>query len=306
MKKTKKSKDTEKYEIDALLNILEDFDIERQKAQKYNEELERKNKKLTEQKEKLKKTMAKMASLEEVDEMKTEFLSMISHSLKTPLTPIYSQLQLFSEGYMGKLTKEQDEGINLIMDNMRRLEKLIRDLLNVSMMQGKKISINVAKNDLSKIIKEAGKFFEQTLQKNKIKLKYDLQKIIAEFDRDKIYECVQNLIDNAMKFTPKKGTITLKCKKQGDKARVCVQDTGIGMSKKESERVFEPFKQASKKISIKYKGTGLGLAICKGIVEAHDGNIWVESKKGKGSKFIFTIPLKAKKELKKKKIAKLK
>jgi PAS domain S-box-containing protein len=233
--------------------------------------------------------------LRELDKMKTEFLNMTSHELKTPLTPMRTQLELLVDNRLGKLNSKQKESIDMIHKNIVRLTKLVNDILSLSRIQGRKLELNFQEASIEEVVSEVIENTDEFAKKKKVRIIKSIdnvQKFL--FDRDKIIEVLLNLVHNAIKFTPENGEIEVCVKKQKGEVVVSVKDNGVGISKEKSRNLFTPFYQADSSQSRQVGGTGLGLSICKGIVELHGGEIWVESTEGKGSTFFFTIPIKSK------------
>lgn len=235
--------------------------------------------------------------LKEIDEAKTQFLSVTSHELRTPLTPIKSQLQLLLKGYLGELNDKQIKSLEMIERNTDRLDRLLQELLEISRIQSGRLKINPTKESLSDVIRCALDFLRPNIEEKGLTLKSNLEEIELEFDRDKITQVIQNLLTNAMKFT-ESGEIEVNLKRYGDGAIVSVRDTGIGMNEEEIKNLFKPFFQVDSWKSRKAGGVGLGLAISKGIIEAHGGRIWCESKPKSGSTFYFVLPSKPGEEIK--------
>ena len=235
--------------------------------------------------------------LKELDEAKTQFLSITSHELRTPLTPIKSQLQLLLKGYLGKLNDKQIKSLQMIERNTDRLNRLLQELLEISRIQSGRLKLSPSKENLSEIIKNTLDFLKPYIEEKGLTLRSNLEDVEIEFDKDKITQVIQNLITNAIKFTDS-GEIEVNLKRYGDGAMVSVKDTGVGMSEEEQKNVFKPFFQADSWRSRKTGGVGLGLAISKGIIEAHGGKMWCESKPNKGSTFYFVLPPKPGEEIK--------
>jgi two-component system, sensor histidine kinase and response regulator len=261
---------------------------------KLNGELEQK---VEERTKKLKQSYKK---LQELDKMKSKFLTISSHELKTPLTPTKIQVQMFLEGEFGELTPDQKKSFEIISRNMDRLDHLIGDILEISRVEAEGFKLKLSEIDVGNSIKEVFKSMKDVANKKKIKLSYKvypLPQILA--DEKRIVEVLENLVNNSLKFM-EKGSVSIEAKKQKDNILVKVKDTGIGISKEHREKIFEAFFQIEPMYTRKYGGTGLGLNICSGIVKQHGGKIWVESELGKGSTFYFTLPLKQGKVLTKK------
>ncbi len=228
----------------------------------------------------------------ELDTAKTDFLSITSHELRSPMTPMKAQLQMLSEGYFGKLKKKQKESIEIITRNADRLDRIIVDFLEISRIEAARLKFNFREIDIGETIKETVKFMQGFANEKNIKFKLDIDEIPKiEADPDRISQVLRNLINNAIKFSKEKSTIEVAAKLKGDYLEFSVKDTGCGLSNENQIRIFEPFYQVEGSSKRRFGGTGLGLAICRGIVESQKGKIWVESKIDKGSKFHFTIPL---------------
>jgi len=228
----------------------------------------------------------------EMIKMKLEFISMVSHELRTPLTVIKEGISLVADESAGEINEEQKEMLGLSKKNVDRLAKLINDVLDFQKLEAGKIKINAQPNDINEIVR--GVYETMTLAaKGKgvdFSLELDDRLPKAGFDNDKITQVLTNLVDNAMKFT-EKGSIVIKTSKENGMIHVSVSDTGCGIKKKDLSRVFGRFEQLSTGGERKTGGTGLGLAICKGLIERHNGKIWVDSVFGKGSKFTFALPV---------------
>jgi len=235
----------------------------------------------------------KIEELKELDKLKDNFLNTTSHELKTPLIPIHSQAQLLLDGDFGKLNGEQKKSLEMIFRNEKRLDRLVSDVLDISRIQTKKLKIIPKKFSLTKVIKSIDGDMKLKVQEKEIDLTMklaDLPKIVA--DSDRITQVVSNLINNAIKFTPEKGKISIEVEKSEKEVVVKISDTGIGISPINLKKLFTPFVQLDTGLARKHGGTGLGLVISKGIIEAHGGKIWAESKgEGKGSAFFFTLPI---------------
>ena len=237
----------------------------------------------------------KIEELKELDKLKDDFLNTTSHELKTPLIPIKSQIQLLMAGDYGDLNKEQKESLEMISRNEKRLGKLVTDVLDISRFRSEKLKLIPKKFSLLKIIQNTVEEMKPGAREKEIDLTtklVDLPEITA--DPARISQVVSNLLNNAIKFTPEKGKIVIEAEKKEKEVIVKVIDTGVGISPKNLKKLFTPFFQLESGLARKHGGTGLGLVICKGIVEAHGGKIWAESKgEGKGSTFSFTLPVKA-------------
>ena len=232
------------------------------------------------------------AERNELDTAKTDFLSITSHELRSPMTPMKAQLQMLHEGYFGKLSKKQKDSLRIITRNADRLDKIIVDFLEISRIEAARLKFNFRKINIIDTVKETVKFMQGFANEKNINFDLDLDEIPEiEADPDRISQVLRNLINNAIKFSKENSTIKVSAKLKNDYIQFSVKDTGCGLSNQNQIRIFEPFYQVEGSSRRRHGGTGLGLAICRGIVESQKGKIWVESKEDKGSKFIFTLPL---------------
>lgn len=234
--------------------------------------------------------LQKVKQLEELDKMKDEFFSSAAHDLKNPLTPVLAKSQLLLKGHFGELNEKQRLGVETILKNTNRIIRLTDDITTISRMRAGVLKFEMNENNIIDIIENSVENMELNAKEKKIALikKYPESLPPIKCDKDRINQILGNLIGNAIKFTPEFGKIIVAAEKNENNVIISVEDTGIGISKENQEKLFNAFFR----ISSKYEGTGLGLSICKNIVAAHRGKIWIESEIGKGSKFIFTLPIK--------------
>lgn len=225
----------------------------------------------------------------ELSKLKDELVSVISHELRTPLTAIKLYVSLLLSGKFGELTEKQQKPITVVQEESDRLAKLINDILSLSRLESKKSKLELEQADFSKVVDKD--FFKPLLDNKSISL---VDEIPSPFpvvvDKEKLKRVVINLIDNAAKFTPAGGTITLGGEKTRDGFSFFVSDNGKGIPTEKIPHLFDKFYQVEDHLTRQAGGTGLGLAIVKSIIELHQGTITVESEVGKGSKFIITIP----------------
>ena len=244
----------------------------------------------------LNQTISTLAKKQEevkgIDYAKTEFLSMTSHELRNPMTPMKAQLQMLEENYFGKLSDKQKESIKIITRNADRLDKIISDFLEISRLETARLKFNFRETDIAQLIKEIVQFMEGFLKEKNIKLETNIEKLpIIKADPDRVSQVLRNLINNAIKFSNEKSKIDITAKLKNNQILFSVIDYGCGLTPDDQIRIFEPFYQVESTNHQRHDGTGLGLSICRGIVESQKGRIWVESKPGAGSKFYFTLPL---------------
>lgn len=231
--------------------------------------------------------------LEQLDKAKSEFISLASHQLRTPLSIIKGYVSMMMEGDWGKVNPEQEKQLEKIYLSNERLIKLVEDLLTVSRIESGRLEFDLKWLDLGDLAESVVKEFSQLADKKELYLKYlkpkkPLSKVKA--DSLKIRQVVQNLIDNAINYT-KKGGITVRIKEKKGKLVFSVQDTGIGVSEEEKVTLFERFSRGKEVGKMNTEGVGLGLYLAAKLINAHKGKIWVESEgKNKGSAFYFELP----------------
>ena len=231
-----------------------------------------------------------------VEKMKTEFVSITAHQLRTPLSAIKWTLRMILDGDVGKISKEQQSFLNKTYKSNERMIKLINDLLNVTRIEEGRFLYNVQKEDIIDVIKKEITPLKEIAQRKglKFEVNFPKEKIPKiDIDSEKISLVVQNLINNAISYT-KSGSIKISFKFEKEKKwfLFSVQDSGIGIPEVQQKRIFTRFFRAISAVRAETEGTGLGLFIAKNIIEAHGGKIWFESKENKGSTFYFTIPIK--------------
>ncbi|MFB5607209.1 MAG: sensor histidine kinase [Candidatus Nitrosomaritimum yanchengensis] len=231
--------------------------------------------------------------LKEIDEKKSEFMSMISHELKTPLMPIKGYVQLLQkQELMGNLNEKQLDAINEISISASKLEKLIQDVLMAQKIDLGKLSVEKDIIESKILVEDSYKAFVPTCEEKDVKLTMSVESNEMVYsDSDRIAEVFSNLICNALAFLPEKnGVLEIGTKDNSDFVTFYVQDNGVGMSDQQQQNIFKKFYQADTSSKRKKEGSGLGLAICEGIVKALGGKMWVESILGKGTTFFFDLP----------------
>mgnify|MGYP000167905047 FL=1 len=228
--------------------------------------------------------------LKELDKLKSDFVSMVSHELKTPLAAMRTSAQVLNMRDAGEKTKR--EMLDIILRNIDRQTNLVNDLLDLSRIESGRMELKIGSVPLDSVIADSIESVKQAAMEKGIKLDVDLPEGISPVkgDREKLTQVITNLLTNAIKFTPRSGEISIKAHDLDGQVEVKVRDTGIGIAPEDLDMVFEKFYQVDSTSTREAGGTGLGLAICKGIIEAHNGRIWAESELGKGSTFIFWLP----------------
>ncbi|WP_321417349.1 PAS domain S-box protein [uncultured Methanomethylovorans sp.] len=233
---------------------------------------------------------AKMMA-EENNRMKSEFLANMSHELRTPLTAIIGFSDLLNTQHYGELNKKQSEFVNHIYNSGHHLLDVINDVLDLSKIEAGKMELECDHFYVIEVLEEVQKsLFPMASRKGiEISISKNNNELELFADRLKFKQIMYNLLNNAIKFTPDNGMISVIVKSIGKTIEVSVSDTGIGIPENMHEDIFDPFIQVDASTRRKYGGTGLGLALTRRFVEMHNGKIWVESEEGKGSIFTFTI-----------------
>mgnify|MGYP003988183597 FL=1 len=229
----------------------------------------------------------------QLEKAKTEFLSITSHELRSPMTPMRAQLQMLLGGYFGKLTTKQKNSIDIVERNTSRLDKIIVDFLEISRIEAARLKFKFIRGDPNICVQNLVEEMKGFMPEKEIDIVFIQEKLpIIEHDPDRLCQVLRNLLNNAIKFTPEREKIIIKSKLYQGMILFSVQDKGGGIPKKDQQKIFEPFYQAENMYQHQSGGTGLGLAIVRGIVESQNGKVWFESEVGKGTKFSFTLPLK--------------
>ncbi len=229
-----------------------------------------------------------------IERMKTEFVSITAHQLRTPLSAIKWTLKMLLEGDLGKITKEQEEFIGKTYQSNERMISLINDLLNVARIEEGRYIYNPVLSDITKLIQSLIDQCKDELNIKNISLEFEkpkkkLPQILI--DVEKVNFAVQNLLDNAIRYNRLGGSIKISLKSNKKEIQFSIKDSGVGIPKKQEKRIFTKFFRAANVTRMETEGSGLGLFIVKNIIEAHKGRIWFESKEGKGTIFHFTLPI---------------
>jgi len=231
----------------------------------------------------------------ELDRMKSAFVANVTHELRTPLVAIEKSIVLILSKATGPINKDQEQFLSIVDRNLKRLSHLINDLLDLSKIEAGKMLLQWERASVEKIINESADNFNTWAHSKSVTIEKNIQKGLPEIltDPNRIIQVLNNLIGNALKFTPANGTITVSAELRGDMGviEISVSDTGIGISPEDLPKIFDKFYQVGERVSTDVSGTGIGLTIAKEIVELHRGRIWVDSEKGQGTKFTFTLPL---------------
>jgi PAS domain S-box-containing protein len=249
--------------------------------------------------DKLKETQSTIGrqnvQLKKLDKIKSDFLNVTSHELRTPMAAIKGYIQMISKGTLGTITDEQKKALDVILRNSNRLDRLIQDILDISRLESGTMKFVTRKTAIEKMIKEIVETMQVAASLKRIQIHTELGECLPELniDKDRIIQVVVNILNNAIKFSPEASNIIVRVKKQEDNILFEVRDYGRGIPKEHHEKIFQTFYQVDSNTDTKFGGAGLGLAICYGIVTAHGGRIWVEStgKPNEGSVFKFILPI---------------
>ncbi|HBN09023.1 MAG TPA: hypothetical protein DD435_10375 [Cyanobacteria bacterium UBA8530] len=231
-------------------------------------------------------------TLRQADRYKDEFLSVISHELRTPLNAVMGFGSLLEDEAAGPLNPKQRDFVTKMLKGADRMLVLIDDLLDFARMQTGKFGISVVGTDYASLIEETLGSFQSSADAKKLRLESEVYVPMPVcVDRRRVQQVIANLIANALKFTPEGGWVRVKACVIDDQLVTEVSDNGIGIPSEDLKKIFEPFKQLDMGVTRRTGGVGLGLSISKAIIEAHKGTFEVESEIGKGSTFIFKLPI---------------
>ncbi len=239
-----------------------------------------------------------ISRLKELDRMKTDFVMMVSHDLRSPLGTIHQQLSVLLEGMAGELNEKQGHIIARAKERIDSLLELISNLLDLARIESGQILHHKESLNLKELIEECISLYKDSSEHKGLSLYVELAKDLPPVlgDRQNLREVFSNLLSNAIKYTPKGGKITVKTFHRDDYVHIEVSDTGMGIPKEDLPKIFDRFYRVTNERTKQIMGTGLGLPIVKKIVEAHLGSIEVESEVGKGSIFRVLLPVETKRE----------
>ena len=256
--------------------------------------------------------IAKNEELEKLERVKSEFISIVSHELRTPLTPIKNALSILASGRCGELSETAQKFIDMAKRNVENLTSIINDILDINKIEAGKMDFNYKLMNIHSVIENVKTNFDCVAKENEIIFSTQEQENLPEVyaDSQRLGQVLTNLVSNAIKFTPKGKSVTIKSELKhsnqifgnqhfenelktlnGDYIVVSVVDEGIGINEENLVKAFDKFTQIENSLSRKVGGTGLGLPIAKQLIKAHKGTIWCDSTENQGSSFYFAIPI---------------
>jgi signal transduction histidine kinase len=233
-----------------------------------------------------------VANLKSLDRFKTNFLSIVSHKFRTPITSISLFLQNVAAGVCDPQDPIFQHNVCLIYEESKYLEQLVADLLNFSQVMDTGLGLKLDSCELDRIILKTFTESQEVAGKPGIKASFDMDQLPPlMIDREKIAFVIRQVIDNAYKFSTKEGKVTISLKKENGAYKICIEDNGIGMAREELPKIFEKFYQVDSCQTGQIRGFGLGLYYAKEFVRLHDGNITIESEPGKGTRVAISLPV---------------
>lgn len=251
--------------------------------------LEERTRELQQKSDRLLKTEVERKRLEELNRFKSQFVSLIAHEFRTPLTSLQGFSELLVNMEMDR--ESQKRWGQIILEESQRLGRLVNDILDLSSIETGHLKIKEGKFSLHRILKKEIERFR--ISSTRYTYREEIPEHLPDVygDKNRIFQVLTNLIDNATKYSPEGSEVIVRAVTENGVVKVGITDKGYGIPEDLFEKIFEPFYRADMPKFVEICGTGLGLSISKNIIEMHGGDIWVESKVGKGSTFYFTIPV---------------
>jgi PAS domain S-box-containing protein len=285
------------HDITEEHSLRDDLARVNERLRKQNQELASQQEELQAQAEKLVTGQAELAIRNELlarsSRLKSDFLASVSHELRTPLNAVIGFSELLLVGSYGPVVADQERVLRDVLSAASQLLTLINDVLDLSKIEAGRIETHSVRVDIGEAMTQACHLVAGAARARSVTLASSVQEgaLFVIADPDRLRQVLLNLVANAVKFTPPQGSVTLDASIQGEKLRVGVSDTGIGIAPADAEKLFVPFSQIDSGYTRHFQGTGLGLSISKQLVELMGGEIGFTSELGKGSVFFFTLPL---------------
>ena len=234
-----------------------------------------------------------LEKLQELNELKANFVANISHELRTPLVPIKSYSEMMAEHMLGPLSPEQAKAMEVVLRSIHRMEELVNNLIAFASSLTGDMLLTQAAHPVSALVNLTLQASESKAAKKKVRLEIALPPtpLLVLADGEKIHWVLFQLMDNAIKFTPEGGLVRLSVEARAPAVRFCIHDTGIGIPAEKQSELFQPFHQLDSTSTRQFGGTGLGLALVERILDAHGSQAHVDSAPGQGSKFWFDLPI---------------
>lgn len=229
----------------------------------------------------------------EIDRMKSDFISLASHQLRTPLSAVKTYAHMLVDGYMGDINQPQKRSLRTIIAAANRMNELISTLLNVTRIESGNIVVSMKQVNLNKLIEDVTKELAVPAVEKNIQIQIDsaaAQPLNIRTDQLILKEILANLLSNAIKYSPNESPVRMTARSKGRDAEICVEDSGWGIPKEAQEQIFTKFFRAQNVSRRETSGTGLGLYLVKGLVERLGGRIWFESTEDKGTRFYVSVP----------------
>jgi len=224
---------------------------------------------------------------------KSEFIAHISHEFRTPLNSIIGFSELLLDKVSGAINEEQELFITKIHESGQHLLQLVNDILDLSKLEAGRMGLHNSYFKLEELVSGVATLLSPQIRGKGHRLAIEIESNIPPIygDEGKVKQVLINLLSNSIRFTPEGGQIKIEAFSKDNSCQISVVDNGIGIKREQLARLFQPFSQGEDGTTRQAGGTGLGLSLAKRLVEMHNGRIWVESEYGKGSRFIFTLPL---------------
>lgn len=265
-----------------IKRLHEELARESQTARKTSEQLELQQRVL--------KSMS--TQLMQASHLKYEFIVNMSHALRTPLNVIIGFSEMLQDELVGSLNERQSKYVGNVLESARELQRLISNIVDVFKIETGKVPLETTEFSLEEAIESAVSAFENTRRDKKIRVSVSVEPAVARIHADpqKLATILENLLSNAFKFTPPGGSVEVTAEQDNDWVRICVADTGIGLSEDDCQKIFSEFYRVADPAASAHTGSGLGLALTRKLVHMNGGEIWAESEKGAGAKMTFTFP----------------